>query len=270
MHSFGLARYGQKKDLSTAECLACHNDPTLTKEVNGKSVSLYVKEESFKTSMHGAMFQCADCHQDIKAVPHEPAPAKVSCGSCHTDAQQAYDKGYHAKAIRDGNRNAATCVDCHGNAHELLAAGDPNSKVAHANIPKTCGSCHGQKFVMEGSGHSAQPFFSYQEGVHGRAVAAGSAKAAVCTDCHGTHEILAAGNPKSSIFKFNVPATCAKCHDSVKSEFMQHPWGGDYAGQLAGAGLHRLPRNPPDPPAYRPDLLGSGATVGQDHLRTLP
>jgi len=73
---------------------------------------------------------------------------------------------------------------------------------------------------MEASGHSAQPFFSYQESVHGKAVAAGSEKAAVCTDCHGGHEILAAGDPKSSIFKFNVPLTCAKCHESVKQEFM--------------------------------------------------
>jgi cytochrome b subunit of formate dehydrogenase len=73
---------------------------------------------------------------------------------------------------------------------------------------------------MEASGHSAQPFFSYQESVHGKAVAAGSEKAAVCTDCHGAHEILAAGDPKSSIFKFNVPLTCAKCHESVKQEFM--------------------------------------------------
>jgi cytochrome b subunit of formate dehydrogenase len=74
---------------------------------------------------------------------------------------------------------------------------------------------------MESSGHSAQPFFSYTESVHGRAVAAGSQKAAVCTDCHGAHEILTASDPKSSIFKFNVPMTCAKCHESVQREFMQ-------------------------------------------------
>src|SRR5205823_6583685 len=100
-------------------------------------------------------------------------------------------------------------------------AADPRSRVNHANIAATCGSCHGQKFVMQASGHSAQPFLSYQESVHGRAVAAGSEKAAVCTDCHGSHEILAASDPKSSIFKFNVPLTCAKCHEAVKTEYMQ-------------------------------------------------
>jgi cytochrome b subunit of formate dehydrogenase len=74
---------------------------------------------------------------------------------------------------------------------------------------------------MAASGHSTQLFVSYQESVHGKAVAAGSDRAAVCTDCHGSHEILAASDPKSSIFKFNVPAICAKCHSSVEQQFTQ-------------------------------------------------
>ena len=73
---------------------------------------------------------------------------------------------------------------------------------------------------MEASGHSAQPFLSYEQSVHGRAVAAGSEKAAVCTDCHRAHDILQASDPQSSIFKFNVPLTCAKCHKGVEQEFM--------------------------------------------------
>jgi len=201
------------------DCLACHGDSTLTHEVNGKPVSLYVNPDKFKESMHGSMFQCVDCHTDLKSSPHEATPAKVSCATCHADQQAAYDRSFHAKAIKAGDGQAATCVDCHGSPHELLAASDPKSKVNHANIPATCGSCHGQKFVMQASGHSAQPFLSYQESVHGRAVAAGSDKAAVCTDCHGTHEILSANDPKSTIFKFNVPVTCAKCHEPVQQQF---------------------------------------------------
>jgi len=203
------------------DCLACHGDSTLTHEVNGKSVSLFVDVEKFKNSTHGGMFQCVDCHTDLKTSPHENTPAKVSCSKCHADEQIAYDRSFHAKAIKAGDGQAATCVDCHGSPHELLAASDPKSKVNHANIPATCGSCHGQKFVMAASGHSAQLFMSYQESVHGRAVAAGSEKAAVCTDCHGTHEILAASDPKSSIFKFNVPTTCAKCHGPIEQQFAE-------------------------------------------------
>ena len=74
---------------------------------------------------------------------------------------------------------------------------------------------------MASGGMTAAAFNSYQQSVHGKAVAAGSEKAAVCTDCHGEHDILRAGDPKSPINKFNVPTTCAKCHANVKAEYMQ-------------------------------------------------
>jgi cytochrome b subunit of formate dehydrogenase len=203
---------------ANADCLACHNDPSLSKELNGKTVSLYVSDQHFAGSIHG-MLSCTDCHDDIKSVPHESAPATPSCTRCHAEQQSAYDQGLHAQALKNGDSKAARCLDCHGSPHEILASSDPKSRVHRTNIPPTCGACHGQRFVMEGSGHSAQPFFSYQESVHGRAVAAGSEKAAVCTDCHGSHQILRASDPKSPIFKFNVPATCARCHEPVKNEY---------------------------------------------------
>jgi cytochrome b subunit of formate dehydrogenase len=206
---------------TTEDCLACHGDTSLTKEVNGKPVSLYVNPDSFKVSMHGSMFTCVDCHTDVKTSPHENTPAKISCATCHGEQQAAYDRSFHAKARKNGDLRAATCADCHGSPHELLATGDPKSRTSHANIPATCGACHGQKFVMEPSGQGTQPYLSYQASVHGQAVAKGVEKAAVCTDCHGSHEILGAGDPKSSIFKFNVPKTCGTCHGPVQQAFDQ-------------------------------------------------
>ena len=206
--------------MSNEDCLACHNDSTLSKEENGRQVSLHVDDAKFKASIHN-VFGCTDCHKDIKAFPHDPTPAKPVCASCHAGEQTAYDHGVHAKAAVAGNSNVAKCQDCHGSVHEILPGGDPKSKVARGNIPQTCGACHGQKFVMASSGISSAPFNSYQQSVHGKAVAAGSDKAAVCTDCHGQHDILAATNPKSPISKFNVPVTCAKCHDNIRQEYVQ-------------------------------------------------
>jgi cytochrome b subunit of formate dehydrogenase len=222
--SFAISAFAANKAApkpTSEDCLACHGDSTMTTELNGKQVSLSVNADGFKNSIHGTMFTCVDCHSDVKTSPHETTPAKVSCAQCHADQQAAYDRSYHAKAIKAGDVQAATCVNCHGSPHELLPASDPKSRVNHANIPATCGACHGQKFVMAASGHSAQVFVSYEESVHGKAVAAGSEKAAVCTDCHGSHEIRAASDPKSPIFKFNVPATCAKCHNNVEEQFAQ-------------------------------------------------
>ncbi len=203
------------------ECLACHSDATLTHDVNGKTVSLHVDPQTFKDSIHGSMFTCVDCHTDVTSAAHETTPKKISCATCHADEQAAYDRSFHGKAVQGGNTKAATCVDCHGSPHELLAASDPKSRVHHTNIPATCGSCHSQKFVMNDAGQSAQMVASYEQSVHGHAVAAGSEKAAVCTDCHGTHEILDAKDAKSPIFKFNVPQTCGKCHDQISKEFQQ-------------------------------------------------
>ncbi len=206
---------------TNADCMACHGDASLTKEVNGKPVSLYVDEKKFQASIHGSMFRCTDCHKDVTTAVHERTPDKPSCASCHADQQTAYAKGFHAKAIKGGDRNAATCTDCHGGAHEILPASEPNSKVSHANIPRTCGACHGQKFVMEKSGLSTQTFVSYQESVHGKAIAKnGQSKAAVCTDCHAAHDILPGTDMRSPIWKLNVPETCGKCHGDVRQEFM--------------------------------------------------
>ena len=201
--------------MSDQDCLACHSDATLIKEENGKPISLHVDEAKFKASAHSA-FGCTDCHTDIKAFPHQPNPVMPSCATCHADQQAAYDRGIHAKAAAARNTNAAKCQDCHGNVHEILPASDPNSKVARTNIPKTCGACHGQKFVMASSGVNSTPFIAYQESVHGQAVAAGSDKAAVCTDCHGEHRIIKPENPASPVNAARIRETCGSCHGDVR------------------------------------------------------
>ena len=204
--------------LKDLDCFSCHGDATLTTEVNGKSISLYVDAKKLKHSIHGSMkLACVDCHKDVKSLAHDP-PQKVLCADCHADAKNAYTHSTHAKIV-SGGKIAADCQNCHGSAHEVLAGGAPDSPVNHAHIPATCGRCHGQKFLMESNGVSAQPFISYQESVHGRAVENGSMKAAVCTDCHGAHQILPPTDPQSPIYQFNVPATCGQCHTDIQNTF---------------------------------------------------
>lgn len=207
--------------LKNEDCLACHSDATLTKEEHGKTLSLAVDGEKLKHSVHGSLFACVDCHTDVKTLAHETPPKKITCAQCHTDAQEAFSHSYHAKKTKASGEPAANCEDCHGGAHEVLGADDAKSPVHHGNIPATCGRCHGQKFLMESNGESAQTFVSYQSSVHGLAIEKGSQKAAVCTDCHGAHEILAANDARSSIYKFNVPQTCGKCHVAVTDTFMR-------------------------------------------------
>jgi cytochrome b subunit of formate dehydrogenase len=228
--SFAAATHKPKD----SDCLACHADASLTMEENGKTIGLAVDEEKLKRSVHGQMFSCVDCHTDVKESAHTQTPKKISCADCHAEAQEAFAHGTHAKAAKNGKTPAAGCQDCHGGAHEILASDDPKSPIHHGNIPITCGRCHGQQFLMESNGGSAQAFASYQSSVHGLATEKGSTKAAVCTDCHGTHEILPANDAKSPIYKFNVPQTCGKCHTAVSDTFMQSIHG---QGIARGNGL---------------------------------
>ncbi len=208
--------------LKDADCLTCHSDPTLTEDVNGSVVSIHVDENKLRHSHPWPLVLPVwiAIQNRRKSLVHESRPQKVTCSQCHADAGQAYAHSIHAKVDKSG-KIPASCEDCHGDVHQVMGAGDPSSPINHANIPATCGRCHGQKFLMESTGESAQPFLSYQDSVHGRAVENGSQKAAVCTDCHGAHEILTAGDSRSPISKVNVPATCGKCHTDVANTFTQ-------------------------------------------------
>ena len=254
----GAPGFAQKKaaaapKFTNADCLACHSDPSLTKEENGKQVSLGVDEGKFTASIHGQMFQCVDCHTDVKDIPHSVTPAKPACAQCHADQQQKYEQGIHARGLKAGFGQAARCIDCHGGSHEILPASDPQSKVSRANISKTCATCHGKSSVMQNTGISTQPVISFEESVHGKAIEAGSQKAADCADCHGAHDILQANNPASPIFKTNVPLTCAKCHDGEEKEFTNSIHGKAlFAGNMHAPactdchGIHTI-KKPEDP-----------------------
>ena len=61
------------------DCLTCHSDSTLTKDVNGKQVSLFIDKDKLKHSIHGGMFACVDCHTDVKGPVHETTPKKITC-----------------------------------------------------------------------------------------------------------------------------------------------------------------------------------------------
>jgi formate dehydrogenase gamma subunit len=196
------------------DCLACHSDASM---VNGKDVH----GDAFKASIHGSMFSCVDCHTDIKSLPHDAGLTKPTCKTCHADEQKMFDDGVHGKALAAGNAKAATCESCHGNIHEILPSSDPKSRAAKINIPKTCGQCHSQAIP----GMSGKPALAYQESVHGKLVAAGNDKAAVCSDCHGNHDIRRSNDPTSPVFRANVPQTCAKCHTGEQAAFVKSVHG---------------------------------------------
>jgi formate dehydrogenase gamma subunit len=89
---------------------------------------------------------------------------------------------------------------------------------------------------MQGSGISNRPVLSYRESVHAKAIAQGNMSAAVCTDCHNSHDVLPASNTQSSIAKVNIASTCGKCHQGESGEFVK-----SVHGQAVARGVSRSP-----------------------------
>ncbi|MBI4830472.1 MAG: hypothetical protein HY801_02740, partial [Candidatus Lindowbacteria bacterium] len=117
----------------------------------------------------------------------------------------------HGRASAKGDKDVATCSDCHGK-HNIRPAPDSESTIYRANIPRTCAACHdNMQMVVKHNIHVEQPYAEYQQSVHGKALFKDGlvAMAAVCTDCHGVHDIQANGEAD---LKPHQPATCGKCH----------------------------------------------------------
>ena len=91
-----------------ADCLACHEDPALTAERDGKQVSRFIDPRVFTGSVHSTL-ECVACHIDLAGVefPHSAPLAKVDCGSCHENIAEIYKNSLHGKLAAAGARLAA-------------------------------------------------------------------------------------------------------------------------------------------------------------------
>ncbi len=212
-----------KKGMGNAECLACHNNQDLTKEVDGKQVSVYVDETGFGQSVHSAL-DCTGCHTDIKEYPHEPAPQKVSsCASCHEGIAKEHEESIHAKSSKG---KAAGCADCHG-SHEIFRKDDSRSMVSRFKIAETCSKCHtDQKVIQQFSLAPAQFIMDYRESAHGKGMySSGLVISATCSDCHGAHNVKSKSDPAAMIARAHLPETCSKCHQGILNDFEKSAHG---------------------------------------------
>jgi formate dehydrogenase gamma subunit len=242
----GAAKPGHTAKTAAASCAACHSDvPNV-----------------LKTSAHAMLGDpndpqtCISCHGAHDVV--KPAKLGVQlCATCHSTEVSQYRKSIHGRSHAKMNGDAPTCQSCHGAAHQVLVASDGNSPVNKLNLPKTCGHCHSNPALAAKYFFAvAHPVEAYEQSVHGRAILQGNTNAPSCNNCHGVHDILAADNPQSKIWKQNVAATCGACHTKVYDQYRQSIHGQAVAGGvLASAtctdchGEHRIlaPGNPQSP-----------------------
>jgi len=194
------------------QCLECHAKPGLgTVNVNGVEKSLTVSEDAWHSSMHSRL-DCTACHAGFQPREHTPEETQgwykqaklTACSDCHASEFQMYDKSFHGNLVmNEGSEEAPACGDCHG-SHGIV---DPKSAEFKETIPEVCGRRHGEKSE------------TYLDTYHGKSVRMGNLSRAVCTDCHGSHEILPKSDPHSMVSSQNVVATCGKCHENANSRF---------------------------------------------------
>lgn len=142
--------------------------------------------------------QCFSCHNRLGGTLG--APAKEYPSSVHKEA-------------------GITCVTCHGGNSSLPGEEgmDPRygfrKKPVHREIPAFCAGCHSDILKMRQYNLTTDQFSEYKTSVHGKLLyGKNDPGTAVCTSCHGIHDIRRKSDPQSMVFRSNVPATCGRCH----------------------------------------------------------
>jgi cytochrome b subunit of formate dehydrogenase len=219
-------------------CAVCHQNPEIVKKYN-----IPVKEPYllYNESVHGMAIEkgeigaaiCTDCHGDHSLQPANDSTSLIykynvpkTCGQCHGDVTEVYEKSVHGQALAERLPNAPVCTDCHSE-HKILPPENKASTVSGANISKTtCPRCHSEVVLSQKYGIISQRKTPYLDTYHGVASQAGVTTVANCASCHGYHDILPSSDPNSTINKNNLDKTCGKCHPNAGENFAKgavHP-----------------------------------------------
>jgi cytochrome b subunit of formate dehydrogenase len=126
---------------------------------------------------------CLECHSDKTLTKTNAAGKELSL---------FVDAAKFSGSMHKTN----TCLSCHADITDK----HPDDNVAAK--PVNCATCH------------EKPAKEYAGSIHGVSHTLGASGAAGCVDCHGKHDILGVKNAESTVFKLNLPATCASCHSN--------------------------------------------------------
>ncbi len=203
---------------SDGGCLKCHTNKEILKQYPDLPKADFVRK--YLTSVHGrgvhfkglnVSATCADCHGAHEIQPASDPDSEVSkknvpktCAKCHEGIYKQYITSIHGKLWLAGRPDAPVCTSCHSE-HGVDETQTKQSRMA---IAGECGHCHHGKVA------------TYSDTFHGQSTSLGFMRSAKCVDCHSTHEILPAKDPRSSVNKANLRATCAKCHNNINNRFI--------------------------------------------------
>jgi hypothetical protein len=131
-----------------------------------------------------------------------------------------------------GAKNVA-CVTCHtqisGYPHREYKPSD--RRQVTLDLYQSCKQCHGDNYQKS------------LDSVHQRALASGNRLGAVCTDCHGAHDVRPPDQPR-----WRIAQTCSKCHGAIFGQYKDSVHGSalqqdnpDVPACVDCHGVHNIP-----------------------------
>jgi predicted CXXCH cytochrome family protein len=139
-----------------------------------------------------------------------PKPSNAYCLLCHAQPDRTWtlpsgDSSSLARSVHgDSNKKGAlACADCHVN-HRFPHPVNTSQTARQFTLERyaTCRTCHEDEYTRS------------QDSVHGAALRSGRLEAAVCVDCHGSHDIQSPAKPRQ-----RISLTCGKCHGAIFDQY---------------------------------------------------
>ncbi len=151
------------------------------------------------------------------------AQSQNTCLVCHGSMDPPLQVTEEQFARDIHSQKGLTCVSCHGgddtklDMDSMSKAAGYRGKIQRNQIPEFCGRCHSDGAYMRQYNPSLRTdqLAQYKTSVHGKKLAQGDTKVAVCVDCHGVHDLRPASDPQSKVHPLNVAQTCSRCHSNA-------------------------------------------------------
>jgi predicted CXXCH cytochrome family protein len=178
----------------TSVCVACHQRAGVDTVEPGLLVTL-IQNGFFREETRGNQY-CLACHSQPGL---EFTFANGDTKSLTIDAE-AFATSVHGI---DNSWQPLQCIDCHEGVdfpHEPIQA--TSAREYSLERYPVCQQCHDHNYEKA------------VDSVHGEAIAQGREEAAVCTDCHHTHDTPPPDEPRE-----RISHTCEQCHSTIFNEY---------------------------------------------------
>ncbi|HEU5204757.1 MAG TPA: cytochrome c3 family protein [Candidatus Limnocylindrales bacterium] len=154
------------------------------------------------------------------SAPDASAPTRESCVTCHAAIDNRQHDITEQWAASVHGKSGIGCSSCHGGdptADDVTVA--MSTEAGFLGVPDRssavgiCGECHANIERMRQYQLPTDQLTKYRASVHGQRLSeANDTRVAICTDCHGVHDVKKASDPTAAVFPLNVPGLCASCH----------------------------------------------------------